>query len=297
MDVSIIIVNYNTLHITQDCLNSIFEKTRGLSFEVILVDNASSDGSIEYFSQDKRITFLESGENLGFGKANNLGLTKAKGKYIFFLNSDTLLVNNAVREFFDYAESTSGKIGAIGCLLKDKSAKTIHSFSKYPSIIWPFKKVAVAHLYQLLFKKKYKLYDKTNADVSLPVFRVDYVTGADLFVKRKIIDEFGAFDPDFFMYYEETEMQHRWSNNGYLSYIIKMPQIIHLEGGSQNENRQFRADKFLMSFDSERLYFKKTNNLLKYLLFRINALIYILMLLKNRVTLNDFLKGVKCLLN
>ncbi|GHT72706.1 hypothetical protein FACS189456_1970 [Bacteroidia bacterium] len=88
MDVSIIIVNYNTKQLTANCIDSVFHKTEGINFEVILVDNASTDGSKEHFRNDPRIQFIESDENLGFGRANNLGAKYAKGKYLFLLNSD-----------------------------------------------------------------------------------------------------------------------------------------------------------------------------------------------------------------
>lgn len=296
MDVSVIIVNYNTFALTKQCIESIYQKTDGVSFEVIVVDNNSTDGSQELLPKDNRIVFIESGENLGFGKANNLGLKHAKGKYIFFLNSDTLLVNNAIKKFFDFTESYTGKIGAIGCLLTNNEGQIIHSYSTFPSINWVFKSVIIAHIYNYLFKKNYKLYDKTNEDVSKPVFHVDYVTGADLFVERKVIEECGAFDSDFFMYYEETEMQYRWTQKGYMSFIIKTPQIIHLEGGSQDKTVRFRTDKFIRSFRSEKLYFRKTKNNFEYLWFRLSAVIYIFMLIKNRVSIRDFCKVVKALL-
>ena len=91
MEVSIIIVNYNTCDITKNCINSIFEYTKDIKFEIILVDNNSKDKSYSVFSNDNRITYLYQQNNLGFGKANNLGFKHAKGKYIFLLNSDTLL--------------------------------------------------------------------------------------------------------------------------------------------------------------------------------------------------------------
>ena len=95
MDVSVIIVNYNTRKLTGECIDSIFEKTSGITFEVIVVDNASQDDSIEIFRKDPRIIFIENTENQGFGKANNLGIKYATGRNILFLNSDTLLINNA----------------------------------------------------------------------------------------------------------------------------------------------------------------------------------------------------------
>ncbi len=295
MDVSIIIVNYNTKNLTLQCIDSIYEKTNDVSFEIIVVDNNSTDGSQELLSHDKRIVFVEAGENLGFGKANNLGLRQAQGKYIFFLNSDTLLLNNAVKEFFIFAESQTENIGAIGCLLTDKLGRVIHSFSEFPSINWVFKSVVVAHFFQLFFKKKYQLYDKADSDITLPVFQVDYVTGADLFVRRTVIDKYGAFDPDFFMYYEESEMQYRWSKNGYLSYIIKAPQIIHFEGGSQKKNTDFNVDKFIRSFNSEKSYFKKTKSRYCYLLYRVSALIYIFVFIKNKLSFKNMCLAVNVL--
>ena len=101
MDVSIIIVNYNTKELTAACINSIFQYTEGVEFEVILVDNASTDGSREFFRKDTRIILIESEINLGFGRANNLGYEYSHGKYVFLLNSDTYLLNNAVKIFYD----------------------------------------------------------------------------------------------------------------------------------------------------------------------------------------------------
>ena len=91
MDVSVIIVNYNTRKLTGECIDSIFEKTSGITFEVIVVDNASQDDSIEIFRKDPRIIFIEITENQGFGKANNLGIKYATGRNILFLISDNHL--------------------------------------------------------------------------------------------------------------------------------------------------------------------------------------------------------------
>ena len=87
VDVSVIIINYNTLQLTDNCIRSIIEKTTEVTYEIILVDNASTDGSIGFFQKDKRVKFIQSPVNLGFGKANNLGYEYSQGKYIFLLNS------------------------------------------------------------------------------------------------------------------------------------------------------------------------------------------------------------------
>ena len=109
MDVSVIIVNYNTKNLTSDCIQSVIDKTSGVDYEIILVDNASTDGSKEFFENDVRLKYIYSDKNGGFGYGNNQGMEIARGKYLFLLNSDTVLLNNAIREFFDYAESHDEK--------------------------------------------------------------------------------------------------------------------------------------------------------------------------------------------
>lgn len=260
MKVSIILVNYNTKEMTKACIDSIFEKTKGIEFEVILVDNDSHDGSLEVFANDRRITFVEAGGNIGFGRANNMGLTKATGEYIFFLNTDTLLVNNAVKSFYDFCESSKDKkIGGVGCLLQNANGQRIHSFASFPTLCRELRDFFIAPICKK-FHLAYHRYDTTKDDTKKDWFYVDYATGADLFVSRKVIDECGGFDPDFFMYFEETEMQHRWTSHGYASVIIKTPKIIHLEGGSVNKQRsKFNVRQFLMGEKSKILYFKKTH--------------------------------------
>ena len=118
LQVSIIIVTYNTLGITRQCIDSIYGHTEGVDFEVIVIDNASSDGTRQVLENDSRIRYIYSSKNLGFGRANNLGMREAKGKYLFLLNSDTLLLNNAVRILYEAAESYTGKLGVMGTILQ-----------------------------------------------------------------------------------------------------------------------------------------------------------------------------------
>ena len=135
MDVSIIIVNYNTYDVTKNCIESIFQYTHNIDFEVILVDNNSKDESYSIFSKDNRIIYLYQETNWGFGKANNIGYKQAKGKYLFLLNSDTLFKSNAVKEFYDFMESCSSNIACIGTILKDLNNNNIHSYGNFPTLI------------------------------------------------------------------------------------------------------------------------------------------------------------------
>jgi len=264
MDVSIIIVNYNTLHVLQPCLDSIAEHTEGVDYEIIVVDNASTDGSREQLSRDQRVTFLPLDENLGFGKANNYGLRAAKGDYIFFLNSDTLLLNNAVKLFHDFALSYSGKLGAMGCVLEDRNGQPVHSYGQFPKMRDDFGKL----LWTPVLKGLH-LYHAEPPRLPETWMPVDYVTGADLFVSRKVLDECGAFHPAFFMYYEETEMQLRFRRKGYQTVLLRGPRIIHLEGESAKSSMsRFRRDTVRQQ-RSEYIYFKLSEPRWKYRLYRI----------------------------
>ena len=277
MDVSVIIVNYNTKNVTLNCINSIFSETKNIDFEVIVVDNNSNDGSKELFILDKRIKFIESNKNLGFGKANNLGYIEAKGKYIFLLNSDTILLNNAIKIFYDTFEKMPKDVACLGAVLKaSDGVSDNNSFSEFPSI-----KSTLVFLGNLYFRKEKK---KMTSD-RFP-FEVDYIIGADLFIRRSVIEKYGLFDPDFFMYYEESEMQYRYHKNGYKSIIIDQPKIIHLEGVSTNgSGKRLTGKKAVMFYSSMLIYMGKKYSGLKYFFFRILFFFYIPLMIYNKVPL------------
>ena len=265
MNVSVIIVNYNTLHVLKPCLNSIIEQTIGIDYEIIVVDNGSTDGSIEALSADSRITLIPTGENLGFGKANNKGLEQAKGEYIFFLNSDTLLKNNAIKMLYDFAKQHQGELGALGCILEDRQGNRIHSYGQFPKMADDFQKFL-----WIPILKGLHLYHQPAIEYPEQWMKVDYVTGADLFVSRQVLDTCGAFHPAFFMYYEESEMQNRFHLHGYDNVILNSPQIVHLEGegGKTGNKSKFIRDTYRQE-RSLFIYFKLTEPRWKYYLYRI----------------------------
>jgi len=217
MDVSIIIVNYNTKKITNDCIQSIISKTSGLDYEIIVVDNASTDGSREFFESDKRINYIYSERNGGFGYGNNLGMKVAKGKYFFLLNSDTLLINNAIKEFFDYAESHNPQT-IYGCYLVGDDGTYRNSFFYFPDFT----------IIQFIHRQIYG----QNMEPNYTNREVECVSGADMFIPREAIEDSGLFDENIFLYGEEGELQYRMMKKGYKRMIINTPKIIHLEGKS-----------------------------------------------------------------
>lgn len=251
MDVSVIIVNYNTCKMTCECIDSIVEKTHGISYEIILVDNASTDDSKEFFEKDQRIIYIYSARNGGFGYGNNLGMKMAKGKYFFLLNSDTLLVNNAIKEFFDYAESENEK-AVYGCYLQYEDGTYCHSFFYFPAFS------IVCFLRRIVYRQKYGPGDYQPR-------KVDAVSGANMFFPRDLFEETGGFDENIFLYGEEGEWVYRLSKMGYNCWLIPMPKIIHLEGKSMGQT----ASKMAIRLSSHFYILKKHMCYPTYLLARV----------------------------
>ena len=149
MDVSVIIVSYNTLELTRNCLRSLFKETKEIEYEVIVSDNGSIDGSVEMIkSEFPTVILIENNTNLGFGAANNRALKIAKGKYIFYLNSDTVILNNAVQIFFNYWENSdeNHNIGALGANLINENGDIIHSYGKFPTYSYEIKSLVITNL-------------------------------------------------------------------------------------------------------------------------------------------------------
>lgn len=244
MDVSIIIVNYNTLKLTKNTIDSVVEKTKDLKYEIILIDNASTDGSVEFFEKEykDKINFIKNKENLGFGRANNKGIEIAKGKYIFLLNSDTLLINNAIKILFNYMEKNTN-IGIVG--------GNLYTLNMEPTISYELSLPKNNILCRNKNKKNF-FFNETK----IPL-KIGYTSGADMMIKKKILDEVGVFDSDFFMYYEETELTSRVIKKGYEVYNVPQAKIIHLE----SQSFKFKENKFKMVLESKYKYFYKTADL------------------------------------
>ncbi len=248
MDVSIIIVTYNTRVLTSNCIDSIIQNTTGVSYEIILVDNASVDGSKQLFEKDNRITYIYNTVNVGFGRANNIGYKVAKGKYIFLLNSDTILQNNSVKIFRDAMDHMPSNVACIGSQLLNGDGLPTKSFGPFFS----FNVIIPKHVNQII---DYKI-----PDDGVPV---DVIIGADMFIKKEVADIYGLFDPVFFMYQEENDMQRRDAAHGYISKIIEGPKIVHLEGKSNKHTINVRM------IGGAYTYMKKWYPLWKYYLFRL----------------------------
>lgn len=253
-DVSVIIVNYNTIDMTRNCINSIFALTQGIMYEVILVDNNSTDGSKELFSKYDNINYIYLNENVGFGRANNIGIKMAKGRNVLFLNSDTKLINNAIKLLSDYLDS-SPEIGIVGGNLYDVNGKPTHSYLMYyPSIYFELSGAFLKLPDIIRFGKNREFnYTSSYKDVL-------YVTGADLMIKHHIIEKYGAFNPYFFMYFEETELCYRVREAGYRIVSNPNAKIYHFQGASVNKvisDIKINSKITYFRLTASKTYFKK----------------------------------------
>lgn len=228
MNVSVIIVNYNTKELTRNCLRSVFEQSQDIEFEVIVSDNGSTDGSVDMIKTDfPQVVLIENGANIGFGAANNRGAAVSRGKYLFLLNSDTVLLNNAIKHFYDVAEREECILGAFLC---DQAGDAVAS---YGAFVKPFSFLLKKNVYDFYPSIKAWRLAQLKKKSAKPVDRyVDFVTGADLFIPRAQFDAVGGFDEGFFMYFEDDDLCRRCLGKGVKCKLVSLPKIMHLEGAS-----------------------------------------------------------------
>lgn len=278
MDISFIIVHYNAVALLHNCVRSIMEHTQGVKYEIIVVDNASSDRSIEQFPnsfENAPIQLVLLNQNKGFGAGNNAAYKIAKGKYLFLLNPDTLLCSNAALQFFQFMEQqeansfitsnspvsnftveniNSLQIGACGADLIDIYGNSIQAYGNFPTYLSAIAECGPKFFFLTYFKKHLAL---GGANYSKENKIVDYLSGAALFIRKTVIDQVGFFDEDFFLYFEETELAYRVKKNGYRMVLLPEVKIIHLEGQVVSNNFQ-GLQQFTWSEQSRQLFYKKT---------------------------------------
>lgn len=233
VDVSIIIVNWNTRDILRDCLKSVYEQTQDIEFEVIVVDNASADGSAEMVKKNfPRVTLLENSENHGFAAANNQGIAIARGRYVLLLNSDTVILEKAIEKTISFADSHP-KAAVVGCRVLNPDMTLQHSCFMFPSILNML--LSATYLYKLFPRNKFFGRERMTWWDRNDVREVDVITGCFMLVRRKVIEQVGLMDERFFMYGEETDWCYRFKKAGWKNIFIPDVKIIHIGGQSSKK--------------------------------------------------------------
>ncbi len=235
IQLSIIIVNWNSIELLKPCIISIMENNPDFDFEVIVVDNASEDNSTEILKKEfSQVKLIENKTNIGFTRANNLAINKSMGKYILLLNPDTLMIEkNILKNWIDYMEKHPD-VGASGCKLINEdgshqvgdagfrpSLGTVFNFSFFLSKIMPLKCKG-------LF---------INSEKNLGPVEVDWICGADFLIRRSILDIVGLMNEDIFMYADDIEWGCRIRTKGFKVMYLTHFKIVHLQGGSAKKRR------------------------------------------------------------
>jgi GT2 family glycosyltransferase len=226
MEVSIIIVNWNTCDYLYKCLNAVYNTIDEIIFEVVLVDNASTDGSVgmvkELFPD---VHLIENNENLGFGQANNKAILKCDGKYVLFLNSDAFLSDGTLQKMMNVME-LNNTVGIVGANLKYPDGSPQSSYGRLPTLM-----SEIAVLFGL--DRIWKLIRRSNA-INYPM-EVGYVEGASLMARREMLNQIGFFDEYFYFFNEEIDLCYRAKAAGWKVVVHPPAHVIHVGGGSTGE--------------------------------------------------------------
>lgn len=233
MNVSIIVVNWNTKSLLQDCLTSVYKQSRGIDFEIIVVDNGSTDGSKEMIRNDfPKVVLIENTKNRGFAAANNQGMAIAKGRYVLLLNSDTVVLDNCIADIISFAD-THPRAGVIGCRVLNSDRTLQQTCFMFPSILNLL--LSSSYLYKIFPKSRFfgrELMTWWNAN---DVREVDIVKGCFMLVRREAIEKVGGLDESFFMYAEETDWCYRFRKCGWKVMFAPVGEIIHYGGQSTTQ--------------------------------------------------------------
>jgi len=234
MDVSIIIVNWNTKELLHNCIESVYAHAGDVNYEVIVIDNASTDGSPDMVRDNfKKVVLIENQKNLGFAGANNQGMAVAKGRYVLLLNSDTIVLDNAIANTVRFADANPSA-AVIGCRVLNSDGTLQPTCFMYPSILNMV--LSSSYLAKLYPKNRFFGREKMTWWNRSDVREVDVVTGCFMLVRRQAIELVGMMDERFFMYCEETDWCYRFKKNGWKNVFTPVGQIIHLGGQSTAKN-------------------------------------------------------------
>lgn len=252
VDISISIVSYNTRDLLRACLQSLEARRDEVEMEIIVIDNNSTDGSAEMVRAEfPKVFLIEAGENLGYGRANNLGLKDANGRYFFVLNSDTEVQPGALRALVDFLDHHP-KAGAVTAQLILPDGSIQPSCATDPNLMKVFWEQT--YLDRLFPHNKITGgYTMTHWDYD-DVREVEQVAGAAVVIRREAWRQIGGFDPAFFMYFEDTDLCIRLRKAGWSIWFLPDARVHHKVGASSDKDWQLRA-RMVSSLNWSRYYY------------------------------------------
>jgi len=265
IDVSIIIVNWNTRSLLEKCLSSLSNSADEMLLQIIVVDNASSDNSVEYIRRHfPQVRLICNDKNAGFAAANNQGLKLAEGRNILFLNSDTVVHKGALKAMSDLLDADP-KIGLCTCTLLNENGSiqpNVHQFPTFRAMLYRYTVLKYVGLFRSA-RSSYRMRD-FSYDKTAPV---DQVMGAAIMAKRSLFEQIAAWDENLFFYFEETDLCYRARKAGFLTYFTPTGRITHI--GRASSSLLSSHTTHAMFFKSMLYYFRKHKGSLRTSLFAI----------------------------
>lgn len=250
-ELTISIVNTSNVSLLRDCLKSIFENTKKTTLEIIVVDNASTDGSVDMVQQEfPSVKVIINPERKGYGDSHNRAIEAASGNFILIFNEDMIVLPGALDTMVDIVERDAN-IGALGCKLLNPDGTLQHSCFRFPSLLRKFFDEFVPM--NLFFRKspwRGKMYDWDHNQER----EVDIVMGCCMLIPGKVFHEVGNFDPQFFVYSEEDDLCRRIKNQGYKILFTPAAEIIHFGGQT---SKTMSVKMHLVQTESKIKYWKK----------------------------------------
>ncbi len=265
MDISIIIVSYNSLDFIEECINSI-KKCAGeerLSYEILVVDNNSNDGSVEYLkgqdSKNSGFCLITNEKNMGFSRASNIGASRARGQYLLFLNPDTRLVSGSLVDLISFyiERDKNGKTGIVGSKILNPDGTLQFSARSFPTLARQFYE---SYFLYRIFKKSriFGSYFLSWWDHNSQK-EVDWLTGSFMFVRKDHFVRAGMFDEDYFMYSEDSDLCLQLYRKNFRNYYYPGFVIEHSDSGIASRDMAVREAGI---WKSRRLYFKKNYSII-----------------------------------
>ncbi len=257
MDLSIIIVSFNTKQLLGSCIKSIQKYTKNINYEIIVVDNDSKDDS-STSAKKLGAVVLENKENVGFGRANNQGLKISKGKYILFLNSDTEVHDNVLGEITNWMEARKNA-GVVTSGLKNRDGSIQATGGYFPTLPRVFSWMIIQDLpfVDSIIKPFHPFHSKSLFSKGDSFYRqrkqLDWVTGAFLFTRREILEKVGGWDEKFFMYVEEVDLCYRIKALSFQVWYLPQWKITHL-GGASSKTSEF---SLISEYEGIKKFYKK----------------------------------------
>lgn len=254
MKLSIIIINWNSADYLRNCLAGVDSNVRGISFEVIVVDNASYDGSDEMVKREfPHVRFIQSAENLGFARANNLGFKHSKGSALLFLNPDTVVIGDAIQSMVENLAALP-EAGAVCCRVMNADG-TVQTacLQAFPSIL--NRTLDAEPLRRIFPRSRLWGMEALFSNDSHPV-PVEMAAGACLMVSRSVFEKIGKFSEEYFMYGEDADLCQKIKRAGLKTFYLPHASITHFGGQSTKHNSSSSRSILLME-ESVGLYFEK----------------------------------------